>query len=836
VVALVAALATTLPATAATARTASAASTPLAATTTSAIRATPAAGARPAVPAGRAAAPRPARKLPAGERQACPTPSGSKANAWTCFAVLGAGSAASPAASPTARPATGERPDLIFPGAYQPADLRSAYNLTSAATTGGQGRTVAVVDAGDDPHAAADLARYRAQWGVPACVPATGAGCVTVYNEHGKTTPKPQQDPSGGWEVEESLDMDMVSAICPNCHIDLVEADSPDPADLDLSEDTAVSLGARFVSNSFGGSATPTDEAFFNHPGVAIVASAGDEGYGTAFPASSQYVVSVGGTSLTPAPGTARGWTETAWDGTGSGCAATWAKPAWQVADANEQAGCADRTENDVSAVADPNTGVWIYDSTPFQGEPVDWDAIGGTSASAPIITATWALAGLPQQRTYPGSYLYRSGRAASLNDVTSGSNGFCEATRAYLCDAKAGYDGPTGWGTPNGTAAFAAPATATVTVADPGRQDKPAGSAVSLAVKALDSVAGAPLAYTATGLPRGLSISASTGLITGKLPAAAGTATVHVTATDPSGAHATATFQLVIIPSLRATYHRVAGQVTLAQTRRCLTDNGNSPANGAPAVVAPCVSGSSAAASAQRWTYEPDALPDGSGTLAINGKCLTVAGNSVKENARLVLAPCDGATGESWSLQFDSQNLYNPASGMCMDDPAGSLETGTVVDIDFCAPFDEQAFILPPGPVLSAAGGTCVTDPGNSTHAGAQLTTAPCDASPGEAWDAFSLYDMFSPTVHDGLCWNVAENQEPGGEVAFFDGEVVKLGPCISPTSDYTAGWVPLANGEIEDYINGLCLAVRPAVGEGRPTLVLNDCYGDLNEIFGVA
>jgi len=328
---------------------------------------------------------------------------------------------------------------------YGPSSLQGAYDLPSS--TAGSGQTVAVVDAFDDPSAESDMATYRADWGLPPC----GTGCFEKVNEDGQTSPLPAASGSTGWATEESLDLDMVSAICPNCHILLVEANTDDITDLGAGVNAAVSLGARYVSNSYGEDESSSDATynaeFFNHPGVAVTASAGDSGYGVTFPAASQYVTAVGGTSLTPASST-RGWAETVWgsaaggEGTGSGCSAEEAKPSWQT-----DTGCADRADNDVAAVADPNTGVAVYDTYDQGG----WLEVGGTSASSPIIASVFALAGTPAAGTYPSSYPYQN--TSGLFDVASGANGRCSP--AYLCTAQAGYDGPTGWGTPDGTAAF---------------------------------------------------------------------------------------------------------------------------------------------------------------------------------------------------------------------------------------------------------------------------------------------------------------------------------------------------------------------------------------------
>ena len=324
------------------------------------------------------------------------------------------------------------------PAGLGPADIRKAYSLPTS--TAGAGRTVAVVDAFDDPKAEADLATYRAQYGLPPCT--TANGCFRKVDQTGGGK---LPAPDAGWAEEESLDLDMVSAACPLCHILLVEANSSSLESLGTAVNTAIGLGARYVSNSYGGAETAkdltTDAAYFNHPGVAITVASGDSGYGLSYPATSRYVTAVSGTTLSKASN-ARGWKETAWRGAGSGCSAHQPKPSWQVDN-----GCARRSVADVAAVADPGTGVSVYDSYQAGG----WLVIGGTSASAPIIAGVYALAGTPAGGSYPASFPYA--RASALNDVTGGDNGTC--TPDYLCRARAGYDGPTGLGTPNGIDAF---------------------------------------------------------------------------------------------------------------------------------------------------------------------------------------------------------------------------------------------------------------------------------------------------------------------------------------------------------------------------------------------
>ncbi|WP_230422325.1 S8 family serine peptidase [Catenulispora pinistramenti] len=334
-----------------------------------------------------------------------------------------------------------------LPPGLGPADLHSAYNLP---TTGGANQTVAIVDAGDDPTAEADLAVYRTTYGLPACT--TANGCFSKVNERGAATPLPADQ---GWGVEEALDLDMVSAACPQCHILLVEADTASGDDLGASVNAAVALGANEVSNSYGGTegnGVAADAPDYTHPGVAIVASSGDSGYGIPnAPAVYSSVIAVGGTSLAKASNT-RGWSETAWTGASAGCSAWVDKPAWQT-DPN----CPGRMVADVSADADPNTGPAIYvtDAPDLEGLPSGWNIVGGTSASSPFIAGVIALAGNPQK--FPNaSAFYAPAALSGLNDVVGGNDiEGMDCGGDYQCNAVVGYDGPTGLGTPNGLSSF---------------------------------------------------------------------------------------------------------------------------------------------------------------------------------------------------------------------------------------------------------------------------------------------------------------------------------------------------------------------------------------------
>jgi hypothetical protein len=317
------------------------------------------------------------------------------------------------------------------PSGLTPADLQSAYALP---TSGGSGMTIAIVDAQDNPNAEKDLAVYRQQFGLSPCT--TTNGCFKKVNQSGQPTPLPT--PDTGWAGEIALDLDMASAACPSCKILLVEANSASMSDLGAAVNAAVKLGANVVSNSYGGSedssAPTTDQQYFNHAGVTITASSGDGGYGVEYPAASKYVLAVGGTSLTKASNT-RGWSEKAWSGAGSGCSKYETKPSFQT-----DTGCGKRTVADVSAVADPNTGVAVYNTYGGSG----WAVYGGTSASSPLVAAILALTG---KANVGNGWPYA--HTGAFFDVTSGSNGSCGGS--YLCTGTAGYDGPTGLGTPNG-------------------------------------------------------------------------------------------------------------------------------------------------------------------------------------------------------------------------------------------------------------------------------------------------------------------------------------------------------------------------------------------------
>ncbi len=434
---------------------------------------------------------------------------------------LGVTGAATPAAGPAAAGEDG----------YTPADLHNAYKLpdtTEASAT----QTIALIDAYNDLSAESDLATYDAEFGLPPCT--TQNKCFKQVNEHGEADhlpfPESEQrlteeqalceaeqeeacyllEEADSWAVEISLDIETVHAICQNCHVVLVEADSTEFAALEAAEEAAVQLGATEISNSWAGpecvaGECVSDSAAFNHPGTVITAAAGDDGYlnwleeprtaAANYPASSPHVVAVGGTRLLLTK--AGGWErESVWndggesggikDGHGAGggaCSTQFTAPPWQQSVADwSSVGCVKkRAIADVSADADPYTGIAVYDSQGL-GYGEEWGAIGGTSLASPLIAATYALAGGADGVSYPARTLYENAAKSptSLHDVTEGSNGECllpfdEPTRStrctstaeaktscsseLICRAAAGYDGPTGVGTPDGISAFQPPA-----------------------------------------------------------------------------------------------------------------------------------------------------------------------------------------------------------------------------------------------------------------------------------------------------------------------------------------------------------------------------------------
>ncbi len=329
----------------------------------------------------------------------------------------------------------------VVPAGLGALDLQAAYKLPATL----QGTpTIAIVDAYGYPQLEADLAVYRMQYGLPACTIANG--CLKIVDEHGGSSLPALPPASDDWTVETALDVDMASAGCPTCKILVVQAQDSGGNGLEVAQNTAATLGATVISNSWGGpeqagTSLASLEPYFAHPNIAIFVAAGDNGYNDAgqgpdYPGTSAHVIAVGGTKLVK-DSSARGWTETAWTSGGSACSLSITKPEYQSA-----SGCAHKATTDIAAVGDPATGPAVYNA-----RNGGWIAVGGTSAAAPLVAAIYAATGNGAHTS--GQFLRDN--AAKLYDVTSGRNGTCST--AILCTAGIGWDGPTGYGTPNATA-----------------------------------------------------------------------------------------------------------------------------------------------------------------------------------------------------------------------------------------------------------------------------------------------------------------------------------------------------------------------------------------------
>jgi subtilase family serine protease len=306
--------------------------------------------------------------------------------------------------------------------------IKTVYNYPTSSTAGA-GKTIAIVDAYDDPTAEADLGVFSSQYSLPACT--TANGCFKKVNQTGGTS-YPRKD--SGWALEISLDVQWAHAIAPGAKILLVEASSNSFANLLAAEDYAKS-NAQYVSNSWGGSEFSGESSYDSHfvqSGVSFFVSSGDAGLPAEYPSASPNVISVGGTTLHFSGGAFS--SETGWSGSGGGCSAYEAKNASQATGSVNCSG--KRATPDVSLDADPASGVSVYDTTRYQGQS-GWFAVGGTSASSPMWAARSAVAGA----VVNAGYVY--GPSITYRDITQGSNGAI---------AGVGYDLVTGRGSWVGT------------------------------------------------------------------------------------------------------------------------------------------------------------------------------------------------------------------------------------------------------------------------------------------------------------------------------------------------------------------------------------------------
>jgi len=726
--------------------------------------------------------------------------------------------------------------DATITNSLGPSELQTAYGLTSASANDGSGETVAIVDAFGDPNIGDDLKAYRANWTLGACNTAVSEdGCLTVLNENGQSSPLPAANGTS-WEDETALDVEMVSAICPNCHIDLFEANSEDLGDLGTAENSAAKV-SKFISNSWSGADYPGESVFdneyFNHPGVAMDFASGDGGnpfYGTIFPTTypgaSGLVTSVGGTYLDSGPAP-RTYQEAVWSGqsipglgTQAGCTAGEGKPSWQT-----DSGCANRTQNDVSAVADAPLGIDIYssssdcNSTGAFGEANDCAAYG-TSVATPIITAIYALANPsgPTQNTYPVSYLYQhAGDSSDLYPVATGQIGHCESNREYLCNATAslsnGYNGPTGLGTPDGVGAFQNSASDLVSIENPGSYDLTAGTRVTLpAIRAVSSGSQA-LTYSQSGLPAGMSINAASGVISGTMPGSAVNDKVTVTVTDGTDTKSVS-FNLVGVKAMSSSYHAGVGEVKLVHiANTCMNDPHNDTNVDAPVAIYPCQVSAS-----QDWSYSMPAGPGQPGLITIHGKCASVLGSSDKAGHKVIgLVNCSGSGAQQWYLTGDLAEIVNQETGDCLTDPSSTKTVNTQLDIEPCTGIAGQTLVVPPSPVTSGIAGKCLAE-----SSGTAISTA-CTGSTTQQ----VTLGLDGSLQFNGECiYNAASNPN--------DGTAIKLLRCSS--SNLSEEWGISAYGQIENLQSQKCLAIPGNSSSNGAKLALEDCYGEPGEVWAAS
>jgi hypothetical protein len=615
-----------------------------------------------------------------------------------------AGCSALVSTTPSAAPRLGVQAAAAAPAGYSPANLQAAYGLQS--NTEGMRQTVAVVVPFDDPTAAADLSIYRAQYGLTPCT--TANGCFTKVDLASSPTN------NAGWTAEAQIDMDVVSAVCPNCHILLAEATASDMPDLGAAVQAAVADGAHVVdftptTPEFSGETS--DDAYFDQPGVAVVTAAGDSGYGVSYPAASPYVTAVGGTVLTASSSVARGWTETAWPGTGSGCSAYEPQPSWQ---ASLGTGCTGRMDNDVSAVAASSssaTPVAYYDSFDTDG----WSEAGGTAVASSVIAAVYALAGTPAAASDPASYPYSF--PDLLNDVTSGSNGTCSV--ASWCTAGTNYDGPTGEGTPGAVVPFTATGKLSGAIyngsADICMDNANNSTTNGNKVQIWSCLGDAAQQWTVEASGK---IETGNGMclgVDGGSGAAAG-AKVWTWNCASGGAKWLPDYPQRLTDGtlcLGINNSGSGGNGTQLWVNTCDTDaaqqwtlpypvptsTGEIQPQASSAVCIGQVTSSSTLAAAlfgcdangnQTWTVEAD------GTIkAASGDCLDVHDAGTANGTEVDYAGCNSDAAQQWRINADG-SLHNPESGKCIEPSGGSDTSGTTLVLETCTYTAIQEWTLP--------------------------------------------------------------------------------------------------------------------------------------------
>jgi hypothetical protein len=591
------------------------------------------------------------------------------------------------------------------PVGYSPSNLQSAYGLQSASE--GTRQTVAVVVPYDDATAEADLAVYRTQYGLPPCT--STDGCFTKVDLSSTPTN------NSGWTQQAQIDMDMVSATCPNCHILLVEAAGDDLPDLGSAVQAAVADGAHvvdFTPNTTEFSGETSDDVYFDQPGVAIVTAAGDGGFaeGVTYPAASPYVIAVGGTVLTADSSTDRGWTETAWSGTASGCSAYEPQPSFQ---ASVDTQCTNRMDNDVAAVAassSSDTPVAYYDSYDFSG----WGEAGGTAVAASVVAGIYGLAGTPAASTSPVSYPYAHPQL--LNDITSGSTGTCTITS--WCTAGPGYDGPTGEGTPAAVIPFTSSGTLTGAIyngspnmcLDNTNDSTTSGNLVQL----YDCVGDAAQHWT---------VDDNGKIQTGNM------------CLGIDGGQGAATGSELWVWDCSS-----GGQSWYPHTDQALREGGESPCIGVVIPSSGVGNGDKLAiygcdgTDTQSWTL-PYPVPTSTGAITSQAVNLCIGVITGSSTDGLWVNTCNSGSTQTWTVQANG-TITNSSDGDCMDVHDAGTGNGTEVDMTGCSSDGAQQWrVLSDGSLLNPESGKCLATENSDTTAETPLELETCSYSATQEW-----------------------------------------------------------------------------------------------------
>jgi subtilase family serine protease len=337
------------------------------------------------------------------------------------------------------------RPTLnsTSPRGLSPATIKAAYSF-STSTGAGVGKTIAIVDAYDDPTAKADLDWFNQTFGLPVFPTCGGSVTTTCFQKVNQTGGSAYPRTNAGWALEIALDVEWAHAIAPGAKILLVEATTNSFTNL-LAAEGYANGHADYVSNSWGSSEfsgeNSNDSSFA--AGKAFVSS-GDAGLPAEYPSSSPNVISVGGTTLHfDSSGNFTG--ETGWSGGGGGCstyesattaqlnfAGTVSQPGYSQVNCGGQ-----RATPDVSLDADPASGVSVYDTTRYQGI-TGWFTVGGTSASSPMTAGHAAVVGA----STTSAYIYTTLAWSAFRDITSGSNGASCLAGFDLCSGRGSWHG----------------------------------------------------------------------------------------------------------------------------------------------------------------------------------------------------------------------------------------------------------------------------------------------------------------------------------------------------------------------------------------------------------